>query len=75
LPTFDEMYPDAMLGCEKRGGYVKLLEEPKPCFMCGTPTQWVDLGYEGPLCSVGCDQAAAEHAASLAYPPVEEVPR
>jgi len=35
----------------------------------------VDLGYEGPLCSVGCDQAAAEHAASLAYPPVEEVPR
>lgn len=63
--TFDEEYPDAPMGCEKRGGYVKLLEEPKPCFMCGTLTQWVDLCYEAPLCSVKCDREAAEDAARL----------
>lgn len=48
------------MGCEKRGGYVKLCEKPKPCFMCGTLTQWVDLGYEAPLCSEACDKVARE---------------
>lgn len=63
--TFDERFPGAPMGCEKRGGYVKLLAEPKPCFVCGTPTQWVDLCYEAPLCSVECDLKAAKDAAKL----------
>jgi len=60
---FDEEYPDAEMGCEKLGGYVKLSEKPRPCFMCGFPTQWVDLGYEAPLCSPECDKVAREDAA------------
>jgi len=70
--TLDEQFPDAEMGCEKQGGYVKLLVEPKPCFMCGTLTQWVDLGYEAPLCSVECDRQAAEDAAKLSEGCVEE---
>lgn len=66
--TFDEEYPDAPMGFEKPGMHVKLLEEPKPCFWCGTLTQWVDLGYEAPLCSRRCDAEAAADAARRSVP-------
>lgn len=58
--TFDKEYASAPLGCEKQrcGGIVKLLAPPKKCFMCGTLTQWVDLGYEAALCSAMCDWVA-----------------
>lgn len=53
--TFDAMYPAAPLGCEKNRNYVKLLKEPAPCFWCGTLTQWVEINYQGPLCSPRCE--------------------
>jgi len=53
--TLDEQFPDAPMGCEKYGCFVKLFAEPKPCFWCGTPTQWAEINYEGPLCSLRCD--------------------
>lgn len=61
---FDEEFPDALIGCEKSNSYVKMAGDARPCFMCGTLTHWVDLGYEAPLCSPECDQAAREDAAA-----------
>lgn len=61
--TLDEDYPNAPMGCEKYGCFVKLLEEPKPCFWCGTPTRWVEINYGGPLCSLECDREIGEDVA------------
>lgn len=33
------------------------------CFVCGRATTWIDIGYEGWLCSPRCDYQAAEDAA------------
>lgn len=62
---FDEAFPDAPLGCEKFMDFVKLLEEPHPCFHCGRPTRWVEINYQGPLCSLDCDHAVAEDVRAL----------
>jgi len=66
---FDDEYPDVLVDYELPGGYVKMAGEPRPCFMCGFPTCWVDLGYEAPLCSPECDKAAREDAAARTYTP------
>jgi len=60
----DDAYPNALVGTELPGGYVKMAGDARPCFMCGTLTHWVDLGYEAPLCSPECDEAARKDAAA-----------
>lgn len=58
--TFDETYPDAPLwfqppvpaGADDDG--VMKCERVMPCWNCGKPTAYVDLGFEAHLCSEQC---------------------
>jgi hypothetical protein len=39
--------------------------EAAPCWHCGTPTRWLDLAFEAPLCPGRCSDAKArEYAAA-----------
>ena len=40
---------------------------PKPCFVCGTPTQVIEINYMGHLCSDECDRKAAEDAKAAGH--------
>jgi hypothetical protein len=59
--TFDEMNGNPPRGFEDKHLHWKCENEdyvPSPCFMCGTPTLWIDLAFQGPLCGPRCEQDA-----------------
>ena len=43
-----------------------------PCFICGRPTRYLDICWQGPICSIECDTWACNDAAS---PKVEQGPK
>ena len=34
-----------------------ILGTPRPCFMCGKITPWIEINFEGHLCSSECSEA------------------
>jgi len=58
MATFDELYPDAPLWFQPPHGEdddgAAKCPTTGPCWNCGTPTAYVDLDFEGHLCSEAC---------------------
>lgn len=70
VATFDELYPDAPLWFQPPHGAdddgAAKCPTVGPCWNCGTATAYVDLDFEGHLCSEGCrDVKWGEYFAAL----------
>jgi hypothetical protein len=61
---YDDKFPYALTNDKELydGCMIKAVI-PSFCFVCGNLTQWVDIDYQGFICSEECQRRAAEDAA------------
>ena len=64
--TFDEKFPDAVPGDmpantsappQSNDWGTLLGTEQLPCWHCSTPTSWLNVSFDAPLCSEECTTA------------------
>jgi endogenous inhibitor of DNA gyrase (YacG/DUF329 family) len=51
--TLDDLFPRAQEWDEPTPGVFKC-GETHPCWVCGRPSTWADISFEGGLCSMVC---------------------
>lgn len=55
--TFDEQFPDAEVWFQPNDPYNEVAKGPtaRPCWRCGTETQFIELNFEAHVCSEACN--------------------
>lgn len=65
---FSEKYPDMVRIDEVKDGIMRS-NETCPCSICGHPTEYIEINYEGYFCSDECvdemDRMAEEHTGKM----------
>lgn len=61
--NFDALFPNQTTNVdapavEFEGSFLLKVPTPQPCMCCGNSTRWVDIYFEGHLCSGECFQSA-----------------
>jgi hypothetical protein len=51
--------------CDRPCG-VEWSDTERECFVCGKPTHWLDMDYEGYVCSLKCQDKAAKDVQNIA---------
>lgn len=64
--SFGEQYPNAehLEEIQFEGSALIKSTNPYPCFNCGKTTHWIDINFEGALCSPECERKAWEDYAN-----------
>lgn len=57
---FSEKYKDVPVMGLGDNTYLRV-EEKRPCIVCGSPTQFVEINYDARLCSEECEHAFEPH--------------
>lgn len=60
--TFDEQHPNAryLEEIQFEGSALIKSTDPRNCFVCNRVTHWIDINFEGALCSPECERKAWE---------------
>jgi len=64
--SFDEQHPSAkhLEEIQFEGSALIKSTDPHSCFNCGKTTHWIDINFEGALCSPECERKAWEDYAN-----------